>query len=77
MVRPLWQLLLLGKDPRGQEEVSCEECLRLLEYYADCMLEGGDPSMVKQAVKRHLMYCDHCRTALKEVLDERERIFGA
>jgi hypothetical protein len=73
MGRPLWRLLLLGKNPRSLERISCDECMRLLEYYVDWILQGGDPSQVKVAVSRHLMCCDHCRTALEKELHERER----
>jgi hypothetical protein len=72
MSRPLWRLLLLGTNPRSVEEVSCEECLRLLEYYADCILQGGDPSRIQEAASRHLMCCDHCRTTLEKELNEWE-----
>jgi hypothetical protein len=49
---------LLG--PAG-EEVSCEECFRLLDEYVELELEGADADARLPGLRAHLEGCPACR----------------
>jgi len=73
MTRPLWQLLLLAQNPKGDIHLTCEECFALLEYDADRLAAGAKPSEINRSVHRHLRLCTDCRTQLNELIDNLEK----
>jgi hypothetical protein len=72
----LWHIILaktgLGKAP----DLTCEECLRGLEYYIDWILRNGDPQQLKPTLEDHLRGCDHCRIQLKHKLENLKNTQG-
>jgi hypothetical protein len=60
MSRPLWQLLAYGLDLDNGQELTCDECFAVLEFYADLLASGADPQKLYQPVRRHLAHCPNC-----------------
>jgi hypothetical protein len=59
MARPLWQILL--ETFRSDSiELSCQECVTVLEYLADLGAAGLDKALLESAARRHLSHCSDC-----------------
>ena len=65
MTRPLWRLLL--DDP---ENLDCDECLAVMEYWAELLAQVGVGLLPD--IKGHLMRCPDCRVEHREVLHRLE-----
>jgi hypothetical protein len=61
MVRSLWQLLL--KDP---QDLTCDQCFAVMEYYAEVLARGG--GNIRPEVIEHLKRCPHCETKDHETM---------
>jgi hypothetical protein len=60
--RPLWRLLVLASESDKSVELTCAECLALLEYDTD-LLEAGTPiDQIRPSIMRHLSLCSACQT---------------
>jgi len=70
MTRPLWQLLMLLREPDTSIELSCVECFELLEYDADRLVAGAEPDAIRPSVKQHLELCSSCQTQIDDWLEE-------
>ena len=66
--RPLWQLLLLTRDSKKSAQLTCEECIALLEYDAELLINGADLDDVRPAVSYHLSLCSECQAKIDEWL---------
>jgi len=77
MTRPIWQLLSSDIGEKGTKALSCEECLRVMDYYVDQVPEGEDTPGLRSSVARHLRECRGCRLELEKRLDEWERLLQA
>ena len=70
MVRPLWQLL--SEQP---SDLSCDECLAVMEYYSEMLAQGGEALLPE--IKQHLEGCPSCRmehrVALRRLGEESEQ----
>jgi hypothetical protein len=73
MGRPLWRLLMLETQEGETLELSCEECLSVLDYYIDWIAAGGDWQRLQLAISSHLSQCFDCRQALEERLEQWEQ----
>ncbi len=74
MGRPLWQLLVLGTQRGKAVELTCDECIRVMDYYVDGILESGDSQRLQESVIRHLSHCPDCRQEIGRKLDDWERL---
>jgi hypothetical protein len=74
MARPLWQLLVPEIQENKAKGLSCEECLRVLDYYVDWIVEGEDSQQLQASIARHLSHCHDCRLELEKRLEEWERL---
>lgn len=74
MARPLWQLLVSEIQEKKAKELSCEECLRVLDYYVDGVMASEDTPQLQPSIARHLSHCHGCRLELERRLDEWERL---
>jgi hypothetical protein len=70
--RPLWKLLLLVNDSKKDVHLTCEECIALLEFDADCLEAGADPTKIRLIVNRHLTLCSSCSIQLDDWLENLE-----
>lgn len=61
--RPLWRLLALASASEGPVELTCAECLALLEYDADLLEAGAALNQVRPSIMRHLSLCSACQTS--------------
>jgi hypothetical protein len=68
MSRPLWQLLLLTSTPKAPVQLTCEECLALLEYDAELLVGGVAIDEIRPAVSHHLSLCSECQAKIDEWL---------
>lgn len=69
-MRPLWQLLLLTRDPTEFVQLSCEECFALLEYDADLLAAGVPREDVRLAANRHLALCKACQKQIDKWIEQ-------
>lgn len=76
MSQPLWQILLKASNP-DQAELTCDECFALLEYYSSRAADGEDFEEIKQATRKHLAACPHCREQHLQRLNQLEERFQA
>jgi hypothetical protein len=76
MGRPLWRLLILETQDGGTLDLSCEECLSVLDYYIDCITAGGDLRRLQMAIASHLSHCFDCRQELEKRLEQWEQLSG-
>lgn len=74
MGRPLWRLLMLETQEGERLDLSCEECLSILDYYIDYITAGGDLRRLQMAIARHLSHCFDCRQELEKRLKQWERL---
>lgn len=74
MTRPVWQLLISGSKEKGTKPLSCEECLRLLDYYVDRVSDADDTPELRSSIAGHLHECSRCRVEMERRLDEWERL---
>ena len=70
--RPLWKLLLLVNDSKKDVHLTCEECIALLEFDADCLEAGADLTKIRSIVNRHLALCSSCSIQLDDWLENLE-----
>jgi hypothetical protein len=70
--RPLWKLLMLAQNPKKDVQFTCEECIALLEYDADRLAAGVDPTEIRPSVNRHLALCSNCNAQLESWLKDLE-----
>lgn len=69
---PLWQILAKASQQPARP-LTCEECLVVLEYLADRLLEGAEMDNVRAAARRHLAQCPGCRETRLHRLDVLEQ----
>jgi hypothetical protein len=69
MTRPLWQLLMSSHNRDPDESLTCDECFVVLEYYAEQLVAGIDPEVLRQPVRHHLARCSKCRKNFSNWLD--------
>jgi hypothetical protein len=72
----LWQILLKAANP-AQADLTCDECFALLEYYSSRAADGEDFEKIKQATRKHLLTCPHCREQHLQRLNQIEQRFQA
>jgi hypothetical protein len=65
MIRSLWQLLL--DDP---ENLDCDECFAVMEYWADLLAWAGADLLPD--IERYLVRCPDCRIEYREALHRLE-----
>ncbi len=75
MTHPLWQLLLLTREPENDYQLTCEECYELLEFDADLLAIGANPVEVRTIINRHLALCSSYGTKLDAWLEQLEISF--
>jgi hypothetical protein len=68
----LWQLLLLLRNPKGNVQLTCQECFELIAYDADLLAAGANLADLKEVVRRHLVLCSSCNTQFNEWLEKME-----
>ena len=66
---PLWKLLMLTSSSDEFIELSCSDCINLLDYDAGLLTRAGDLSDLLPVIKNHLSFCSNCRTELNSWLD--------
>jgi hypothetical protein len=74
LTRPVWQLLIRDRGGKGERPLSCEECLRVLDYYVDQAGEPDDTAELRLSIARHLRDCSQCRFEMERRLDEWEQL---
>lgn len=72
MVRPLWQLLLDFNEAKKAQQMTCDECFMVLEFYADQFASGVDPQTLNPALKQHLAHCPNCSSKFAAWIRELE-----
>ena len=60
--RPLWRLLALTIETEEPVELTCAECLALLEYDTDLLEAGAPLNQIRPSIMRHLSLCSACQT---------------
>jgi hypothetical protein len=55
-------------------DLSCEECLSILDYYIDCITAGGDWRRFQHSMANHFSRCFGCHQELLRRLKEWERL---
>lgn len=73
--RSLWELLLLLSGKKSIE-LSCGECLTLLDFDAERIIEGASISDIQDSIQQHLSYCSSCRTKFQNGIIEQVKRFG-
>jgi hypothetical protein len=71
MWRSLWQWIYSKFIRGGARELTCEECLKGLDYYIEWMKRGGDPNQLKPSLEDHLKRCKQCRMEFQNRLENR------
>jgi hypothetical protein len=59
--RPLWRLLALASESEKPVELTCAECLALLEYDAELLEAGAPVDQIRPSIMRHLSLCSACQ----------------
>jgi hypothetical protein len=72
--RPLWQLLLLTNDPKMPGKLTCEECIALLAYDTELLLDGAELDEIRPAINKHLSQCSKCQAKLASWLEKQYRM---
>jgi hypothetical protein len=62
--RSLWQLLLLTRDAGMPVQLTCEECLTLLEYDAELLASGAALDEILPVTSHHLSLCSKCKAKI-------------
>ena len=60
--RPMWRLLVLASESEKPVELTCAECLALLEYDTDLLEAGAPLDQIRPSIMRHLSLCSACQT---------------
>jgi len=73
MTQPLWQLLMRAKNDQPGQDMTCEECFSILDFYAEELATGVDLKILQPSIARHLSRCPHCRSKFIEWVDRLDR----
>ncbi len=74
MSRPLWQLLMDFNEAQKAQKLSCDECFMILEFYADQLASGADPTVLQPSLKQHLAHCPNCRSKFAAWISRLEKM---
>ena len=72
--RPLWQLLLLTSDPKMSGKLTCEECIALLAYDTELLVDGAALDEIRPAINKHLSQCSKCQAKFARWLEKQHRV---
>ena len=64
----LWQILL--RSVEGDEQLSCDDCLVLMDYLTDLLASDYPSKEVLALADRYLQRCPNCEPELEHALDE-------
>jgi hypothetical protein len=76
MSRSLWQLLIQISDGNSEIHLNCDECILLLEFDADLLVEGVQFSELQPAIRKHIRLCSECRKSLSDHVGKLEKILN-
>jgi hypothetical protein len=51
-----------------EDEISCSECMDLLDQYVDLLDSGQDPAEVLPEIEQHLIVCNCCHNELEALV---------
>ncbi|NIM24686.1 MAG: hypothetical protein GTO55_10615 [Armatimonadetes bacterium] len=51
-----------------QDEISCDDCFRSLDEFAEVVAQGGDASKLLPKIQQHLDLCGDCREEFQALL---------
>lgn len=63
-----WRNLVEMSINTEEEEMTCLECLEILDEYVDLLDAGQDPAKILPQLEQHLSVCHCCHTELEGVL---------
>ncbi|RME97982.1 MAG: hypothetical protein D6768_18430 [Chloroflexi bacterium] len=64
----LWRALLKNVLETEDDEITCQECFGVLDFYAEMLAQGGNPAVLLPKVKQHLRQCVSCNEQLEAVM---------
>ena len=71
--RPLWRLLLSILKQKPDNDFTCDECFRMLEYLAYIRAQNAvSPMRLRILIKKHLAVCPECSEHYAQVLEQME-----
>lgn len=76
MARPLWQLLINHADFGRELSLSCDECFTIMDFFADQLVSGADPTSLRPSIKQHLSNCPDCRIKFNDWIEQLEKKAG-
>ena len=74
--RPLWELLMILRQPKRDLQVDCDECFIVLEYLAQSAIDGIEETQLRKAMLSHVNQCPDCREHHLQRLSELESHTG-
>jgi len=70
--RPLWWILIQFQIRKEEIHLTCDECRILLEFDADLLSMGIQPSEIKSVIHQHLKACSDCRLEFADRTEKME-----
>jgi len=68
MTQNFWRKLVQMSLQTREEEITCMECMDLLDQYVDILDAGHNPADVLPEIEQHLSVCDCCHAELEALL---------
>lgn len=71
--RPLWNLLLIMDDMENTIQLTCDECIAILEYDANLLAAGVSIEKIRHSISHHLAHCTTCKIKYDKWLKDYEQ----
>ena len=68
MAENFWRKLVETSLHTEEEEITCLECMEILDQYVDLLDSGLDPAQVLPQLEHHLSICHCCHTELDGII---------
>ena len=68
MAENFWRKLVETSLQTDEDEISCLECMEILDQYVDLLDAGQNPSEVLPELEHHLCVCHCCHSELDGIL---------
>jgi hypothetical protein len=68
MAENFWRKLVETSLQTDEEEMSCLECMEILDQYVDLLDAGQDPSTILPQLEHHLCVCHCCHSEFEGIL---------
>lgn len=68
MTQNFWRRLVQMSLQTREDEITCAECMELLDCYVDVLDAGHNPADVLPEIEQHLSVCNCCHTEMEALL---------